>query len=279
MKVVRDFHLTWYDSGIQTRQRYRGIPILKHPCDLFVLQEVIFDTRPDVILEMGTWEGGSAYWYADQLRTLHEYDKGGNHSFGYGVLTIDIDDRPIRYQPERTALATLFPHNHISYMRGADSTDANTWQQVKNWLGVARYLRGCAPYFDRSIHELRNLQDLWHEHPDKVGDEWCTYWPPRDELGLDRPQLRIMVVLDSCHDKWHVLKEMEMYGDFVTPGCYMVVEDTNLHGHPVAREGEGPMEAVEDFFLPFSRTSQWEIDKDREYQLMTKNPCGYLRKR
>jgi cephalosporin hydroxylase len=42
---------------------------------------------------------------------------------------------------------------------------------------------------------------------------------------LIQPRERVMVLLDSCHTKKHVLRELETYAPMVTPGSYIVAMD------------------------------------------------------
>lgn len=91
-----------------------------------------------------------------------------------------------------------------------------------------------------------------------------------------RPGHRVMVCLDSDHAMDHVLTEMRTYGTLVSPGSYLIVEDTNINGHPVAPGwGPGPMEAVQEFL---KETREFVVDESREKLLLTFNPKGYLRR-
>ncbi len=87
----------------------------------------------------------------------------------------------------------------------------------------------------------------------------------------------VLVVLDSDHSRDHVLGELDSFAGLVTPGSYVVVEDTNLNDHPVWPDlGPGPMEAVDAFLV---RRPDFEVDQAREKFFLTFNPRGYLRRR
>ena len=85
---------------------------------------------------------------------------------------------------------------------------------------------------------------------------------------------RIIVILDSDHTQAHVAAELEAYGWMVPRNGYLIVEDTNLNGHPTAPEfGPGPMEALDDFIAAHP---EFVVDRGLERFLMTCNPRGFL---
>lgn len=85
--------------------------------------------------------------------------------------------------------------------------------------------------------------------------------------------MRTLVILDSDHRRDHVLAELTAYADIVTPGSYLIVEDTHV-GRVERDHAPGPMEAL-DAFLPDPR---FEVDRSREKFGHTFNPSGYLRR-
>jgi cephalosporin hydroxylase len=85
-----------------------------------------------------------------------------------------------------------------------------------------------------------------------------------------------MVILDSDHGRDHVLAELRIYSELVSVGNYLIVEDTNVNGHPVEQHfGSGPMEAVETFL---HENKSFVVDQEREKFFLTFNPKGYLRR-
>jgi cephalosporin hydroxylase len=64
--------------------RWLGLPIIQYPQDIVAMQEIIWDVKPDLIIETGIARGGSLIFYASMLQLLGRGE----------VLGIDIDIRP-----------------------------------------------------------------------------------------------------------------------------------------------------------------------------------------
>ena len=70
--------------GYSYNFRWMGRPIIQYPQDMVAMQEILWDVRPDLIVETGIAHGGSLVYYASLCELM-----------GHGeVLGIDIDIRP-----------------------------------------------------------------------------------------------------------------------------------------------------------------------------------------
>jgi cephalosporin hydroxylase len=117
---VRRFHDLYYrrwQAGADTiNLSWFGHQLLKCPLDLWLYQELLVRTRPDVVVETGTFRGGSAFFMAMIFDLI-----------GHGrVITVDIGPQPGR--PE---------HPRITYVTGS-STDPAIVARVKAEVAGAR---------------------------------------------------------------------------------------------------------------------------------------------
>jgi len=189
-------------GSIYKSTTWMGVPCFKCPLDMWIYQEILLEIKPDLIVETGTYMGGSALYLA-QICDILQNGK---------VITIDIDKRERR------------DHPRVEYITGSS--------------------------IDPSLVEAIFVNNSTAK--------------------------KVLVILDSDHSEQHVIKELELFSKYVSVGSYMIVEDSNLNGHPTySSHGPGPWEAVQQFIKKYKN---FEVDKNRERFLMTFNPNGYLKK-
>lgn len=85
-----------------------------------------------------------------------------------------------------------------------------------------------------------------------------------------------LVTLDSDHSMKHVLNELRMYAPLVSPGSYIIVEDTHLDS--ASGDDPGPLAAVEQF-LREDAGKDFERDPRMESFIMSWNTGGWLRRK
>jgi cephalosporin hydroxylase len=113
-EIADAFHRLYFERPTQTWQNtyWLGTPVRKCPLDLWIYQEIIFHTRPDLIIETGTRFGGSARFLADMC-----------DSMGHGrVITIDIEKQEVPF------------HFRVTYLIGS-STDPEVRANVSRRIG------------------------------------------------------------------------------------------------------------------------------------------------
>jgi cephalosporin hydroxylase len=66
---------------------YAGVGISKFPEDLRIYEHLMWLSQPDIVIELGARDGGSALWFRDRLSTLAAYGRARQPL----VVTIDVD--------------------------------------------------------------------------------------------------------------------------------------------------------------------------------------------
>ena len=203
----------------------------------------------------------------------------------------------------------IVPAFEVLYYAEADSTWHNThWHGnpiLKNPMDLWSYqeiihtvkpdwIIECGTYSGASALYFAHMLDIvgkgrvitfdvkdWPGKPTHPRIEYFLYSSTsEDALRIVRervkPEDAVLVSLDSLHTKDHVLRELQLYSPFVSMNSYIVVEDTNVNGHPVFPDhGPGPMEAVREFL---GTTHNFRADPGPERFMLTFNPRGYLKR-
>ena len=138
--------------------------------------------------------------------------------------------------------------------------------------------------------DICEREGVWHEKVRRHERVTCLAGSSTDPAVVRQVNEKVgdgrnnFVILDSLHTKAHVLGELAAYSGLVGPGNYLIVEDSNLNGHPLppawhtrtAMEG-GPFEAVEEFLR---ERDDFVVDNAMENRfLFSFAPSGYLVKK
>ncbi len=119
-REMSDLTKQWFRRASKLEYSYHfkwlGVPIIQFPQDILAIQEIVWDTKPDLIVETGVARGGSLILYASLLEML------GNDG---RVIGIDIDIR----KPNRKAIENHPLTHRIELIEGS-SVDNDVVCQV-----------------------------------------------------------------------------------------------------------------------------------------------------
>lgn len=217
LDAFRIISRAWIKVGWGTKYSYNfswmGRPIIQLPEDLLMLQEVIYQVRPDVIVETGVAHGGSSVFFASLFESM-----------GHGkVISVDVEIRP----HNRKALDEHPMKKRINLIE-ADSAAPQTGEQVRRLIGptdkvlvvldsnhskqhVLKELELYGPLVTSGSYIVAadgNMDDL-HDVPGGKPD-WTT----------DNPKAAVHEFL-ACHPEFEIDPEPTRLGTTYWPDGYL----------------------------------------------------------
>ena len=136
-EAIAELTNSWMNAANQLKYSYhyewQGRPIIQYPQDIVAMQELIWEVKPDLIIETGIAHGGSLVFSASMLALLDISDaieSGSSLNPGKTkrkVLGIDIDIRP----HNREAIEAHPMSSRIDMIQGS-SIECNVIDQVKD---------------------------------------------------------------------------------------------------------------------------------------------------
>lgn len=147
-RVLRELSWRWYEHASRYEYSYHftwlGRPIIQYPQDIIAMQEIIWQVKPELIIETGIAHGGGLIFYASMLELI------GGHG---QVLGIDIEIRP----HNRRALEEHPMFKRITMIEGS-STDPEVVREVYRLAQGKNPIMVILDSLHTHEHVLRELQ-------------------------------------------------------------------------------------------------------------------------
>ena len=116
--AARDFNIESNKAQYSYNFKWMGRPVIQYPQDILAMQEIIWDVKPDLIIETGIAHGGSLIFYASMLELMGKGE----------VLGIDIDIR----EHNRQEIEKHPMYKRITMIQGS-SIDAGVVERIKQF--------------------------------------------------------------------------------------------------------------------------------------------------
>ena len=198
-KQLHELTRAWFDAAAVHKYSYHfkalGRPVIQYPQDVIAIQEIIWATRPSLIIETGIAHGGSLIWSAAMLALLDYCDAANEtghldiQESSRRVIGIDIDIRahnraaidahPMRHKIEMVQGSSIDPavvtkvHSRVKQddrvlvLLDSNHTHDHVMSELEAYAPLVTPGSYCVA-FDTVIEDLP--RDSFGERPWNVGD-------------------------------------------------------------------------------------------------------------
>jgi cephalosporin hydroxylase len=199
-KSVKNFSNETLRVGYSYNFSWLGRPIIQYPQDMIALQEIIWDVKPDMIIETGIAHGGSLIFSASMLTLLEACGEIENGK----VLGIDIDIR----EHNKKAIEAHPMSKKITMFQGS-SIDEEMIARVHEFAKKGKKIMVILDSNHTHEHVLAELRA--YAHLTSVGSYCCVYdtivedmpegsFPDRPWDKGDNPKTAVWEYLKECED-------------------------------------------------------------------------------
>jgi len=182
---------------------YKGRRLNQHPCDAWVYQEIIYETQPEVIIELGGGEGGSCLWLRDIHNNLVDAAQF--------IVSVDLEHK------EKT-------ENVITISGNSESTE--TINKVKELLKYAKtvmVIDDCAHTFDNVTKNLELYGPLVTKGCYYIVEDTIIsngLYKSCDKTGQDNPLTAVAAFLSTNSD-FEIDRSREKFFITACPNGYL----------------------------------------------------------
>lgn len=139
----REFSEQTILSGYSYNFTWMGRPIIQYPQDMIAMQEIIWEVKPDLIIETGVAHGGSLIYYASIMELIGKGE----------VVGIDIDIR----EHNRKEIEKHPMFKRIKLLQGS-STDRTIIEQVRKFAAGKQNILVALDSNHTYDHVMKELQ-------------------------------------------------------------------------------------------------------------------------
>jgi cephalosporin hydroxylase len=221
--------IRYHQANLHFKQTYKGLRMIKNPFDLVIYEEILWEVKPTVIIEIGNAFGGFTLWLADRMKMMDVSTK---------IITIDLSPVADTHMlsNKQSLLSSLFSRkkNHQIISLVGDCNDQKIIQQVQSYISDSDrvlIIEDSSHTFDNTLAVLNNYntfvtQDSYFIVEDGICDtmKWITpgplravesWIPDHPEFSLDRTKERYVVTYNpkgylkkgTIQSQVHILQE------------------------------------------------------------------------
>lgn len=184
LSVAKDWHDKSRDFGYQYLMSWGGRPIIQDPQDIVAISEILWESKPDLVIETGVARGGSFMLHLMNLSFIHSFfptlAERDWHVIG---IDLNLSEEFLSYI-ESSGFA-----KHATLINGS-SVDSNVHENLKRLL----------PKYSRKAFFLDS--DHTHDHVLQELKLFSQYLSEGDDLIVMDTGVEFMPDHQQTHGRW-----------------------------------------------------------------------------